>query len=153
MKLCNWTIKRLLLLNRNNYLNLVVKLKGRTCRLLSPTNQLGFIVQRDHKWHAVIYVNSAIVHGWIKIKQVVNRVNERWNVTMKQCELNSFYSNTKRKKQEVTSKLADLEVQKWCECILRVEYQKNGSVSIIGSAICRPHVSSHMQISVSQEPV
>ena len=75
----------------------VVKLKGRTCRLLSLTSQLGFIIQRDHEWRAVVYVNSAIIHGWIKIKQVVNRVNERWNVTMKLCELNSFHSNTERK--------------------------------------------------------
>ena len=46
--------------------------------------------------------------------------------------------------------MAYLEVQKWCECILHVEYwkySKNGSVN------CRPRISSHMQISVSQEPV
>ena len=129
-----------------------VKLKGRTRKLLSPTSQLGFIIQRDHEWRAVVYVNAAIVHGWIKIKQVVNWVNDRWNVTTKLCELNSFPSNTERKKQEVTSKMAYLEVQKWRECILRVEYRKyrkNGSVSVVGSAICRPRVSSHMQILVS----
>ena len=44
----------------------VVKLKGRIRRLLSPMSQPGFIVQRDHEWHAVENVNSAIVHGWIK---------------------------------------------------------------------------------------
>ena len=100
------------------YAKTVVKLKGRTCRLLSPMSQLGFIVQRDHEWRAVIYKNSAIVHGWIKIKEVVNRV------TTKLCELNSFHSNTERKKQEVMSKMAYLEVQKWCECILHVDYRK-----------------------------
>ena len=31
---------------------------------------------------------------------MVNRVNDRWNVTTKRYELNSFHSNTKRKKQE-----------------------------------------------------
>ena len=132
----------------------IVKLKGRTRRLLPPTSQLGFIVLRDHEWHAVIYVNSATIHGWIKIKQVVNPLNERWNVTTKLCELNSFHGNTKRKKQEMTSKMAYLEVQKWRKCILRIEYQKyskNGSMSIIVSAIFRPRISSHMQISVSQE--
>ena len=55
----------------------VVKLKGRTHSLLSLTSQLGFIIQRDHKLRAVVYVNSVIVHGWIKIKQVVNQVNDR----------------------------------------------------------------------------
>ena len=59
-----------------------------------------------------------------KIKQVVNRVNKRWNVTTKLCDLNSFRSNTKRKKQEVTSKMAYLEVQKWRKSILCVEYRK-----------------------------
>ena len=69
--------------------------------------------------------------------------------------LGKYDSNTERKKQEVTSKMANLEVQKWRECILRVEYwmySKNGSVSVVGGgAICRPRVSSHMQISVKQE--
>ena len=45
-------------------------------------------------------------------------------MTTKLCELNFFHSNTERKKQEVTSKMAYFEVQKWPECILRVEYQK-----------------------------
>ena len=59
-----------------------------------------------------------------KIKQVVNQANERWNLTMKLCELNSFYSNTKSKKQKMTSKMAYVEVKKWCKCILRVKYRK-----------------------------
>ena len=62
-------------------------------------SQLGFIIQRDHE---TIYLNSAIVHSWIKIKPVVNRVNKRWNVTTKLCELNSFHSNTKRNKKWLT---------------------------------------------------
>ena len=33
---------------------------------------------------------------------MVNRVNERWNVTTKRSELNSFHSNTERKKQDRT---------------------------------------------------
>ena len=49
---------------------------------------------------------------------------EKWNVTTKPCELNSFHSNTERKKQEVTSKMADLKVWKWRECVSRVEYRK-----------------------------
>ena len=72
------------------------------------------------------------------------------------CDNEATNSNTERKKQEVTSKMAYLEVKKWRECILRVEYwkyRKNGSVSVVGSAICRPRASSHMQISVCQEPV
>ena len=83
-------------------------------------------------------------------------MNERLNVTTKLYELNSFYGNTERKKQEVTSKMAYLEVQKLRECILRVEYRKyrkNGNMSVVGSAICKPHVSFHMQISVSREQV
>ena len=46
----------------------VVKLKNRTRRLLSPMSQPGFIIQRDQKWHAVavVYMNSAILHDWIK---------------------------------------------------------------------------------------
>ena len=43
---------------------------------------------------------------------------------MKLCELNSFHRNTEKKKQEVTSKMVYLEVQKWRECILHVEYRK-----------------------------
>ena len=49
---------------------------------------------------------------------------EKWNVTTKLCELNSFHSNTERKKQEMTSKMAYLKVQKWHECVLHVEYRK-----------------------------
>ena len=67
-------------------------------------------------------------------------------MTMKLCELNSFHSNTERKKQEGTNKMAYFEVKKWCECILHVEYRKyrkNGSVSIVVSAICRPCISSY----------
>ena len=48
----------------------VVKLKGRTRRLLPLMSQPGLVVQRDNEWHAVyadgtadVYVNSAIVHG------------------------------------------------------------------------------------------
>ena len=67
------------------------------------------------------------------------------------------FLNTERKKQEVTSKMAYLEVKKWRECILYVEYRKykkkTRSVTVVGSAICRSHISSHKQISVSQEPV
>ena len=99
-----------------------MKLKGRTCRLLSLTSQLD--VQRDHKWHAVVYVNSAIVHSWIKIKQVVNRVNERWNVTTKRCELNSFHSNTERKKQDrtrilpIVNRVWHKRTCKWSHCAI-----------------------------------
>ena len=106
-----------------------MKLKGRTCRLLSLISQPGFVIQRD-KWRAVyagrtanIYVNSAIIRGWIKTGGEPSEW-EKWNVITKLCELNFFHSNTKRKKQEVTSKMAYLKVWKWCECVLRVEYWK-----------------------------
>ena len=53
---------------------------------------------------------------------------EKWNVTSKPCELNSFHSDTKRKeerkKQEVTSEMACFKVQKEHECVFRVEYRK-----------------------------
>ena len=51
----------------------VVKLKGRTRRLLPPMSQPGFIVQRDNERPAVyaggtadVYMNPATIHGWIK---------------------------------------------------------------------------------------
>ena len=47
----------------------VVKLKVRTCKLLPPMRQPGFVVQRD-KWSAVyaggtvnVYVNPTTIHG------------------------------------------------------------------------------------------
>ena len=57
--------------NKNKWIFIsVVKLKGRLLPLMS---QLGFVVQRDNKWHAVyagrtadVYVNPATIHGWIK---------------------------------------------------------------------------------------
>ena len=100
----------------------VVKLKSRTCRLLFPTSQLGFIVQRDHKWRTVVYVNSASVHGWIKIKQVVKRVNERWNVTTKRCELNSFHSNAERKKQEDQTHIPRIVNRVWRKRACKLPY-------------------------------
>ena len=51
------------------------------------------------------------------------REKEKWNVTMKLYELNSFHNNTERKK-EVMSKMANLKVRKWRECALHVEYRK-----------------------------
>ena len=51
----------------------VVKLKGRTRRLLPLMSQPGFVVQTDNKWHAAyagrlanVYVNLATIPGWIK---------------------------------------------------------------------------------------
>ena len=44
-------------------------------------------------------------------------------MTMKLWGLNSFHRDTKRKKQEVTCKMAYLKVQNECKCVLRMEYR------------------------------
>ena len=58
----------------------VEKLKGRTCRLLLPMSQRGFVVQRDNKRCAVyaggtadVYMNPATVPGWIKTGGELNK--------------------------------------------------------------------------------
>ena len=73
-------------------MKVVVKLKGRTRRLLPLMSQPGCVVQRDNKWRAVytggtadIYMNSATVHSRIKKKQVVSRVNERNEIWKRSC--------------------------------------------------------------------
>ena len=165
----------------------VVKLKGRTRRLLPPMSQPGFAVQRDNEWRAVyagVYVNPATDPGWIKkTTKKQNKTGgepnerERWNVTTKLSGLNSFHSNTKRKKERNTKwrakwptskfKMSPNVSQVWrIRSIGKKKKKKNknknkkkthGSMSVLGSAICRSCVSSlvrrvlwHMQISARQ---
>ena len=68
-------------------------------------------------------------------------------MTTKLCGMNSFHSNIKRrkerKKQEVTSEMADIKVQNERERVSRVEcrrYKKRKHG--LGGAICRSRVSS-----------
>ena len=55
---------------------------------------------------------------------------EKWKMTTKLCELNSFHSHKekKRKKQEVTSKMAYFKVWKCRKCVLSVEHQYGKTV-------------------------
>ena len=108
-------------------INIVVKLKGRTRRLLSPVSQPGFVVQRQREaWCCICRQNRQHLREFSNRPQLDKKTGEqeKWNVTTKLCKLNSFLNNTERKKQEVMSKMADLKVRKWCECILCVEHWK-----------------------------
>ena len=83
----------------------VVKLKGRTRRLLPPMSQAEFVVRRDNAWRAVyaggtgdVFVNPATVHSWIK----KNRWWAEWTKEMK-CDNEAvwieFLSSQHQKKE------------------------------------------------------
>ena len=88
---------------------------------------------------------------------------EKLNVTTKLCGMNSFYSNTKRKEERSKCGWAKWPTSKFktmvnVSCVWSAgSTEKNGSMSVLGGAISRSHVSSlvgrvlwHMQILISQ---
>ena len=109
----------------------------------------------------VIWIQQPFPAGW-KTGGEPNEW-EKWNVTTKLCRLNSFHSNTKRKKEARSDKrnsLPQSSKRAWMclACGVPEVYKKPGSMCISGSAICRSCVSSlvgrglwHMQISASQD--
>ena len=71
-------------------------------------------------------------HLWLdkkkkKKKKTSGEPSERENEMWQRSCVNwiPFIATLKeRKKQEVTSKMPNLKVLKWCKCVLRIEYQK-----------------------------
>ena len=139
-----------------------MKLKGRTHRLLPPMSQLGFIIQRDNtcisrqnSWR----LRESSNHPRLSKKQVVRQMKERnemWQWSF--MDWIPFLATPKeRKKWQAKWPSSEFKIGVNVSCVWSTgSIEKNGSMSILGSAICWSHVLSlverglwHMQISAS----
>ena len=85
-------------------------------------------------------MNSIIVHGWIKKTGSEPSEREKRYVTTKLSELNSFHSHKERKKEtsdEQNGLPQSLKMARMCLACRAPEIWKNGSVNVVGSAICK----------------
>ena len=145
-----------------------MKVKGGTCRFRWDNQGLLF----KETTSGMLYMRAdQLIFTWIQqpspagLKKTGGEPDEwkKWNVTKKLCGMNSFHSNTKRmkersKKWRVKWPTSKLKTSANVSCVRSAgSIEKNGIMSVLGSAICRLCVSFlvrrglwHMQISTSK---